>query len=157
MNNNVEVGQACPCGSKKTLGECCLPLINNTMVATSPEQLMRSRYVAFALHYADYLLETSSTKLAKTLTKEALLQSCKDFSFIKLEVIGFEDNWVEFVAHYLINNEHHRLQEKSTFIQENSRWKYDTGEIYDTPYTKLTRNDLCPCGSDKKFKKCHQR
>ena len=36
--------QPCPCGTGATYDSCCGPLLANTAQATSPEQLMRSRY-----------------------------------------------------------------------------------------------------------------
>ena len=157
MKNTENKDKFCACGSKIEPTECCLRLIRGELHAATPEQLMRSRYVAFANGHVDYLLETSSNELKATLTKEDLRQSIDTCSFIKLEIKDFRDDWVEFIAHYLIGNEHHLLHEKSNFIQENGCWKYDKGQIFETPFTKLSRNDVCPCGSGKKFKKCHQQ
>lgn len=43
MNN------CCVCGSQQTFALCCEPFIKQRKVATTPEQLMRSRYSAYAL------------------------------------------------------------------------------------------------------------
>ena len=40
---------------------------------------------------------------------------------------------------------------KSSFIKEDGTWKYLDGELYNS---KIERNESCPCGSGKKFKKC---
>ena len=48
----------CPCGSGLPLGECCGRLHDGTATAATAEQLMRSRYSAFVLGDAAYLLAT---------------------------------------------------------------------------------------------------
>ena len=47
---------------------------------------MRSRYSAFALNHVEYLWRTSSTALQKTLTLDALAETCETFDFIALEI-----------------------------------------------------------------------
>jgi SEC-C motif-containing protein len=52
--------------------------------------------------------------------------------------------------------EHH---ERSRFIRVGGEWLFDDGEIVkNQPITregpKIGRNDPCPCGSGKKYKKC---
>ncbi len=59
----------CICGSGKLFEKCYSPLLNGTRRAKTPEQLMRSRYSAYALgNYGDYLLETWFPATAKGLT-----------------------------------------------------------------------------------------
>ena len=48
----------CPCGSGLPLTECCGRLHDGTATAATAEQLMRSRYSAFVLRDAGYLLDT---------------------------------------------------------------------------------------------------
>src|SRR5687768_5433704 len=48
----------CPCGSGLPLGDCCGRLHDGTVTAATAEQLMRSRYSAFALGEPGYLLAT---------------------------------------------------------------------------------------------------
>ena len=146
----------CPCGSSIEFFKCCEPYLNDKVPCTTPEQLMRSRYTAFSLNYPDYLLHTSSIQLKAELSRQSLVDTIEVFSFIKLEVIETKDNFVTFHAHLLNDNEYHQLKETSTFVQEQGLWKYDSGKLHDIPTVKLSRNDLCPCGSNKKFKKCHQ-
>ncbi|HEY7883715.1 MAG TPA: YchJ family metal-binding protein, partial [Cellvibrionaceae bacterium] len=56
--------QSCPCGSGHTYRRCCEPCHLGAAPAATPEALMRSRYSAFALGLAPYLLATwhSSTR-----------------------------------------------------------------------------------------------
>ena len=48
----------CPCGTGLPLDECCGPLHDGTTTAATAEQLMRSRYSAFAVGDPAYLLAT---------------------------------------------------------------------------------------------------
>ena len=52
---------ACPCGSGKTLDECCGQYFE-TLAAPTALVLMRSRYTAHVLGKAQYLHDTLSTK-----------------------------------------------------------------------------------------------
>jgi len=58
---------------------------------------------------------------------------------------------VEFAADY----QGGQLHERSRFLKEEGKWFYLNGDIL-PPVTaaKVGRNDPCPCGSGKKFKKC---
>ncbi len=49
--------QACPCDPALRYAACCAPL-HGGLPAASAEALMRSRYAAFVLGLADYLLAT---------------------------------------------------------------------------------------------------
>lgn len=146
--------QRCPCCSGKNYSTCC-QILHNGGSAQNPEQLMRSRYSAFALGISDYLLHTSSTELRANLTQEELAQTCQAYRFISLEILSANDDKVEFVANLLHGDELHPLHETSHFVHQNKLWKYDSGVLYDTQVVKLKRNDKCPCGSGKKYKQCH--
>ena len=79
--------------------------------------------------------------------------------FIGLTVYRFEESdnsaIVHFKADYLCDGYYCQLEETSQFILEDNQWRYLDGIL--TPHTeqKIGRNDKCPCGSEKKFKKCH--
>ncbi|MGN5267109.1 YchJ family metal-binding protein [Aeromonas dhakensis] len=49
--------------------------------------------------------------------------------------------------------ERHCLHERSRFVRHQGRWVYTDGEQDPAPL-RVGRNDPCPCGSGKKFKKC---
>ncbi|GAB96368.1 SEC-C motif-containing protein [Kineosphaera limosa] len=51
-------GRPCPCGAPATYDACCGPLHRGAEHADTAEQLMRSRYSAFAVGESDYLLRT---------------------------------------------------------------------------------------------------
>ena len=145
----------CPCCSKKSFDDCCKDFLTDIDIPSTPESLMRSRFTAFVSGNVDYLYQTSSEALKQQISQKELQQTCDAFQFVYLEILKCNKSTVEFIAHLLLGNEHHKLHEHSTVIKENQLWKYDSGTLYDTPVNKLGRNDQCPCASGKKFKKCH--
>lgn len=114
----------------------------------TPKELMISRYEAFKSSNWDYLADTS---LHQSI---ADLQGAEHIEWLKLDVLNAYDNIVEFKAYYKENGMLHLLHEKSRFLLEDGVWKYDDGELFNT---KIQRNEPCPCGSGKKFKKCCYR
>ena len=49
----------CKCGSSKLFEKCCGRFLSDGQQPRTPEQLMRSRYAAYALgNHGDYLLQT---------------------------------------------------------------------------------------------------
>ena len=69
-----------------------------------------------------------------------------------------EEGIVEFEATYTrkqIRDVHHEL---AYFKKVNGDWMYSVGQLKTTTVVregaKIGRNDPCPCGSGKKYKKC---
>ncbi|HIE71337.1 MAG TPA: hypothetical protein EYP98_14860, partial [Planctomycetes bacterium] len=50
----------CPCTSGQQFAECCEPIIKQEQVSTTAEQLMRSRYSAYALGHVDWIIDSQS-------------------------------------------------------------------------------------------------
>ncbi len=141
----------CPCGSEKSYQACCEPLHKGLATAETPEALMRSRYGAFALGRAEYLYDTSLPEHHAPDELEQLRAQMGQVEWLKLDVIDAHDDIVEFKAYYRDAGGLHLLHEKSRFVMLGGRWFYDTGELYNS---KIERNEPCPCGSGKKYKKC---
>ena len=112
---------------------------------STPKDLMISRYEAFVKEDWKYIAQTSINQ-----TEEDLKLSPK-IEWLKLDVIADDENTVEFKAYYRINTEIELLHEKSTFVKVANEWRYKDGELFNS---SIQRNELCPCGSQKKFKKC---
>ncbi|WP_299014582.1 YchJ family metal-binding protein [uncultured Photobacterium sp.] len=164
--------QLCPCGSKKILTTCCQPIHQIPSRAEHPEQLMRARYSAHVLGLVDFVVATYHPSCEAEQHREAIAESVHS-NWLGLEVVSSEiaangEGFVEFKAYYQEGKEEFCLQEKSRFLREpcgdTSQWFYIDGE-YPEPETeptqqpqvisdKVGRNDPCPCGSGKKFKKC---
>ena len=111
----------------------------------TPKELMISRYEAFAREDWNYLVETSLNQTIQD------LESSPPMQWLKLDVLDAHENIVEFKAYYKFEEIVYVLHEKSRFIQKDGIWKYEDGELYQS---KIQRNEICPCGSGKKFKKC---
>lgn len=126
----------CPChrlsarGEPLTYADCCGRYIEHFVTTPAPdaEQLMRSRYSAFVLERADYLLATwHPSHRPVTLTFEA------NARWLGLEVrqhrnTGASHAEVEFVARYRVAGRAVRLHERSRFVREDGRWYYLDGD-----------------------------
>ncbi|MET6759021.1 YchJ family protein [Pseudoalteromonas sp. NCIMB_1079] len=149
----------CFCSSGHNYADCCEPLHLSVMQTDTPEQLMRSRFSAYVIKNAKYVYQTyAKEKQAENPVKEIndFANSCR---FINLDLIDSshdgDTGTVEFKAQYFYQNLFCELHEKSQFIKENTQWRYLDGTIYPVEDIKVGRNDDCPCGSNKKYKKCH--
>jgi len=157
---------SCYCGTSKTFELCCAKFIEGTEFAPEPEALMRSRYSAYACKNAQYLFNTTVTDQQKDNTLIDIAQWAAQTKWLKLLIVdsvqctieNFDSNYpptVEFTAIYLNNNKLFQFSEKSIFIVEDEQWKYFSGDILtDVQLPTPKRNDLCPCQSGKKFKRC---
>ena len=163
--NSIQKQKAshCVCGSAKAAEKCCLLIIKNIKKAESAEQLMRSRYTAYATKNQDYVLRSwhSSTRPAEIdLENNTYWTGLKVLSATPAEsrVVEAAEAYVEFVADYVNNGQPGQMHERSRFLLEQGEWRYVDGEQLDSVLAgnKVApgRNDPCYCGSGKKFKKC---
>jgi SEC-C motif domain protein len=105
--------------------------------------------------------------LRKTLDEKATLAWAKNSQWHKFEVVSTEkggpedsEGIVEFKCDYSEKGVRRTLHERARFVKLENRWYYVDGEVvpqkpYVRPEPKVGRNDPCPCGSGKKYKKCH--
>jgi SEC-C motif-containing protein len=116
---------------------------------------MRSRYAAFALGEHDYLLQTWHPDF-----RPAGLQLDPGIRWIGLDIIAAEQRaeaaTVEFEARLIARGVVSALHERSDFILERGRWYYTRGEQLAPGFEpwRPGRNEPCPCGSGRKFKRC---
>ncbi len=115
------------------------------MNVSTPEELMRSRYEAFVRQDWQYIADTSMHQTIEELSDSSSIE------WLKLDVLNAYDDIVEFKAYYKMNGKIEVLHEKSSFIKIENTWKYKDGDLYPS---SIQRNEICPCGSGKKFKKC---
>jgi SEC-C motif domain protein len=121
---------ACPCGSGEEYRSCCGLYLDSGQLPATAELLMRSRYCAYVLARADYLLATwHPTSRPPVLA----LDTVEPVQWLGLKVIRTEQHAdtgvVEFVARHKLNGKAHRLHEVSQFVKENGRWLYVDGAI----------------------------
>ncbi len=171
LDNNGK-SAVCPCGSNIPYEKCCQPLHNRQLFAQSAEQLMRSRFCAFATGEWPYLLDTTHPQS----TEPSNLNELEDWGSSKiwcsLKIIKtrqgrshHQTGDVEFVAFYQHRQSNdsqtrtdtqrpilHQHHEHSLFKRIDSKWMFTQGTALDP--IKINRNDPCPCNSGKKAKKC---
>ncbi|PNI08934.1 hypothetical protein CXX84_10200 [Arthrobacter sp. AFG7.2] len=118
------------CLSGEAYGQCCGRFHNGARAATA-EQLMRSRYAAFVLLDADYLLRTWHSR-----TAPEELELDPGMEWRRLDILSTSrggpldsEGTVEFKAHFRHDGERGVLHETSRFVRENRRWLYVDGDV----------------------------
>ncbi len=158
----------CPCGSNLAFESCCEPFLLERVKPRTATELMRSRYCAYAMGAVDYLYKTSGPKVRKEFDAESSRKWAESAKWSGIEIQAVENGTerdetgvVEFIAHYSVNDTHFDHHERAEFAKLEGEWRFIDGKIFgpdpvrrDQP--KVGRNDLCPCGSGKKYKKCCQ-
>lgn len=149
----------CFCGSTKSYDHCCKPFHDGKSFPDSPEKLMRSRYSAYAAGKIQYIADTNDAGGRDDFDFEAAETWSKQSEWLGLEIVAAHGNEVEFKARFKTKGEERIHHEVSLFRFDESkkRWYYQEGKEILVPLkneTKIGRNDPCPCGSGKKFKKC---
>ncbi len=127
---------------------------------------MRSRYTAFCRGAIDYIEATHHPKhradFDRAETETWASESTWEGLHIRETERGTaddEDGIVEFVATYVRDGQQVLHHERSVFERLDGRWYFVDGEPPKPTTTlrtgpKIGRNDACPCGSGKKYKKC---
>jgi SEC-C motif-containing protein len=153
----------CPCCSGSQFEDCCEVYINGQHAA-SAVAMMRSRYTAYSLGNKAYLVETLAPE-CRDEDDKANEGQADNMKWVGLEIRDFSEGEegdkkgsVEFVAKYKIGNNAGIHHERSGFRRDGDRWYCLGGEINPKPkqrtVEKIGRNEPCPCGLGKKFKKC---
>ena len=156
----------CPCGSGAAYLSCCEPYIAGNKDPFSAESLMRSRYTAYAKHRLSYIEETTHPRSREKYDRESTREWAIGSEWLGLSVLstdggqlGDREGKVEFIARYRSKGEEVEHHEHALFRRENGKWYFVDGKVQgDAPIerdsAKVGRNDPCPCGSGKKYKKC---
>jgi SEC-C motif domain protein len=158
----------CPCGNGESLETCCGPYIDGSRRPETAEALMRSRYTAFATGNVDYILETHDPEREGDIDRSGTETWAKKSEWLGFELIKSENGGpsddagvVEFVANYKLNGVTIAHRERAVFRKlPGGRWVFVDGQMVNGPPVRRTeprvgRNDPCPCGSGKKYKRCH--
>lgn len=172
----------CFCGTKLTFAQCCQPFILAEKKPTTAEQLMRSRFSAYATKSYQYIVDTYSPQQQKSLTVKEIADSSSGCHWLALVVYPLSnfprsstsetEQFVEFSAFYLLNDSLYEMRENSRFLQventtngkNNRQWFYVNGDIIKhEELSKISRNQPCPCNNyptawaklkNKKYKQC---
>lgn len=129
-----DVSSPCPCrtldAEKPAYSRCCQPFhehrASGEVLPDTAEQLMRSRYSAFVLGLAGYLLLSWHET-----TRPADLQLDGELHWEGLQIVKTRSGEaqavrgvVEFIAHYAQDGQRGSQHEVSTFVRENGAWFY---------------------------------
>lgn len=166
----------CPCGSESSFDQCCGPFLAGRASPLTAEALMRSRYSAYALGEIDYVERTTAPESRAAFDSGAARAWSTESTWLGLRIVATDGGGadsdagiVEFVATYRRAGATLAHRERSRFRRtEGGQWRYvdgDSGSVHvgerrpsTLPFAgaapKVGRNDPCPCGSGRKFKKC---
>lgn len=127
---------------------------------------MRARYTSYATGEIPFLKTSSVPAVQEEFDEAASRAWSRAATWHGLEIISTEKGTenddtgvVEFRAVYTARGEFCNHHEVATFVKDADGWKFEDGEMVgETPIVreepKIGRNDPCPCGSGKKYKKC---
>lgn len=122
----------CVCLSGLAYAECCRRFHAGEAEAATAEQLMRSRYSAFALLDAGYLLKTWHPD-----TAPSGLELDPAIEWRRLDILSVsrggpldKEGTVEFKAHFRHGGERGVHHETSRFVRENRRWYYVDAALF---------------------------
>lgn len=161
--------EPCPCGSGRPATECCLPVIRREREAVTAEELMRSRYSAFVVGDVDWIMDSHHSTTVDEIDREQVASWSADSEWLGLRVRDTEaggpdddEGTVSFRARYRVQGQQIDHVERARFEREDGAWRFhsvveaeDQPELVPVgPRSEVGRNDPCPCGSGKKYKKC---
>jgi SEC-C motif-containing protein len=116
----------CPCLSGEQYSDCCGRFHRGEVEAPTAEQLMRSRYSAFVVHDAGYLLRTWHPD-----TRPVELELDPEMDWRRLDIVSTSrggpldsEGTVEFKAHFRHDGDRGVHHEGSRFLRVDRRWYY---------------------------------
>jgi len=124
---------------------------------------MRARYAAFATGTVDFLKDSLLPGTRDDFDRDGALEWSRSSDWTGLEIRRTEaggeaddEGQVEFLASFRMGGEDRVHHETGHFRKLEGRWYYADGASgQGTRHVeKIGRNDPCPCGSGKKYKKC---
>lgn len=129
------MSRPCPCTSKLPFDRCCEPYLEGRAVPPTPEKLMRSRFTAYALRRARYLVDTTREAERAELDVEELGKYVRAVQCISLKILktegggpGDEAGTVLFHASLQVNGKRMLHRELSHFARVEGRWFYVDGD-----------------------------
>lgn len=118
----------CPCGGA-SYAACCEPLHDGARDADTAEQLMRSRYSAYAVGNPNYVFRTWHPRTRPASVDDSTLVWS---GLCIVDVLGGgpddDSGVVEFVAAYDDGGRRGELRERSRFERRRGRWVYVDAE-----------------------------
>jgi SEC-C motif-containing protein len=154
----------CPCGSGTPYAACCEPIITGVRPAATAEELMRARYSAHVGVQVDFILASTHPDHRQSLDRQSTQSWAEKTTWLGLEIVataqgGKDDSRgeVEFIARFRDKDEIRVHHERAQFQRQDGHWYFTDGSMVKSQplvANKIGRNDPCPCGSERKYKKC---
>jgi len=114
----------CPCGTSLLYFVCCGRFVESDELPITAEQLMRSRYTAFAKRRWAYISQTQTEPFEGT--------GDASINWTKLQIHSTErggendsEGWVTFTASFEQAGRIQEMTEKSYFLKKEKRWLYE--------------------------------
>ena len=128
----------CYCCSNKKFEDCCQPFIGSIAKPSTAEELMRSRYSAYATVAVEYLLRSTHPSVRKFHDGESVENWARSSVWQKLEIISTvkgelrdKQGTVEFKAYFLNENGQPQIHhEVSNFVKELGKWFFVDGRVF---------------------------
>ena len=123
----------CPCGSRVKYKKCCAIYHKGALPKTALE-LMKSRYVAYAVGDASYIIKTTHPNNPdysedRKAWKSSIELFSKETEFLGLEIVEFIDGEEEAFVTFKAKLSSGDMEEKSRFLKVNGKWFYESGSI----------------------------
>ena len=160
----IENTEPCPCGSGGSFAHCCERVIKGEREPESAEELMRARYSAFAAGAIDFIVASTHSRTRREVDIPYTTEWSKNSTWQGLQIIETRDvdentSLVSFEARFSQQGTEQIHREKSVFEREDGQWRFVTGDELKNPTVRYEtprpgRNEPCPCGSGRKYKKC---
>jgi len=146
--------------------DCCEPLLAGSRKAETAEELLRARYSAHVKLEMDFVKDTTHPDQVSRYEPATAKSWAEKSEWDRLEVVDVEDGGpedetanIEFVAHFRQKDKLKTHHELAHFKRYEGEWFFYDGQgvvpkqvVRQQP--KVGRNEPCPCGSGKKYKKC---
>lgn len=150
---------SCICGNERPFEACCQRFLSGQAWPQTAEELMRSRFSAYATGAIDYVVETEVDADRQIIENWAAGTRFTRLRVLECRAGGPEDQQgtVTFEADFENSSTGRGThRETSSFERRDGRWYFVSGKHNParSGESRVGRNDPCPCGSGKKYKKC---
>ena len=126
----------CPCGSGEPYEKCCGPFLGGKSQPATAEQLMRSRYTAYARQNANYLVASTHPSKRERNELKTIKKSFRGINWRSLEILAIDkggaddtEGTVEFKAHCEGGGQKATVHEISQFVRDDGHWFYLDGDV----------------------------
>lgn len=127
----------CYCCSEKEFAQCCQPFLEGKAKPLTAEELMRSRFSAYACGAIEYLLRSTHPSTRKFHKAEEIENWAKTNAWERLEIISKsngeasnKEGTVEFKAYFTDADGNPQIHhEHSNFRKELGKWFFVDGKV----------------------------